>query len=173
VNLKLNQNEDSFNRQRKQFNRIRWMNVGWQERQPPHVETLAVWAVTAFIVLINLDDFFSEQIRPVLLTAGLASVVLSGVLWLRWRKKPHNWPDLIADELVSYLPTYPDAFARLQQSVLKDGHLDPKVLDEWVKEEERAIRDKQQALNRREFAFTLRKICHETEDRHHDDARHP
>ncbi|WP_458039100.1 hypothetical protein [Pantoea ananatis] len=173
MNLNLNRTEDTFDRQRKQFNRIRWMNIGWLERHPPHVETLAVWAVTAFIVLINLDDFFSEQIRPVLLTAGLASVVLSGVLWLRWRNKPHNWADLIADELVSYLPTDPDAFARLQQSVLKDGQLDPKVLDEWVKAEECAIQYKEQALNRREFAFTSRKMGHETEDRHHDDARHP
>lgn len=158
MNLNLKQTEATFRKQRKQFNRISMMHRGWLVRHPPHIETFAVWALTALIVVINLEVFFVGPVRPLLLTAGLASVVLSAVLWLRWKKKPHNWPDLISGELVSYLPTDHDAFARLQQSILKEGRLDLYMLDEWVREEERAIRNK-------------RKKGHDTEDRHHDNAQ--
>ncbi|WP_241866560.1 hypothetical protein [Pantoea ananatis] len=158
--------DDAFQARWKQFSRIRLMNHLWKKRHPVHIETWGVWSVTAALTLICMADSYSSQLRPLLLTADMAGLILSCGLWLRWRRKPQSWCGLIAAELASYPPADHDAFARLQQNVRQEGHLDQDALDSWIRRELRA-------LTRQDFGFTSRNTNQETEAQHHDFAQRP
>ncbi|WP_235318829.1 hypothetical protein [Pantoea stewartii] len=163
--MNLKEADNTLRKHRKQLSRICMMNRMWLNGKTAYQETWAVWKITAGIIFFNLIVFLGGQNNPELQTVGLVSVVLSGVLWLRWKKKPHNWSDLITAELASYSPTDQDAFVRLQETISHEGHTDPHLLDRWISHENRN-------LTRKEFAH-FRKMENDTEDRHHDDAKQP
>lgn len=158
--------DGAFQARWKQFSRIRLMNHLWKKRHPVHIETWVVWSVTAALTLICMADIYSSQLRPLLLTADMAGLILSFGLWLRWRTKPQSWCGMIAAELASYSPADHDAFARLQHNVRQEGHLDQDALDSWIRRELRA-------LTRQDFGFTSRNTIQETEAQHHDFAQLP
>ena len=83
--------DSAFQARWKQFSRIRLMNYLWMKRHPVHTETSVVWSVTAALTLICIADSYSSQLRPLLLTADMAGLMLSCGLWLRWRRKPQSW----------------------------------------------------------------------------------
>lgn len=150
----------------KKFSRIRRMNHRWLKRHHVHTETWAVWIVTAALTFLSFSGLFPAQVRHWLFAAAMSGMGLSCVLWLWWRSKPKSWCGLIDAELVSYSPADHDAFARLQQYVREEGHLDQDELGRWIGREMRA-------LTRQRFAFTSRNTTHEAEAHRHDYAQRP
>ncbi|MBW1215815.1 hypothetical protein ACQV2E_20795 [Pantoea allii] len=157
--------EKTLKARRKQLVRLRRMNFMWLKRVPVRTGIWAAWSVTVVVSLFAL--VYTVRGGPYTLQLQVVAMLMQFVSWLKTAKTPHyTWSDLIAKELVLYKPTDEAAFARLRQDITRSCCLDPHRVGQWISQE-------LSALNRETFALASRKMGHDTEDRHHDDAQYP
>ncbi|MBP2200572.1 hypothetical protein [Pantoea cypripedii] len=141
-----------------QYCRIRRMVALWSAGHEPFTPTWIVWGVTTALTMARVGGHMIGQDATVLNLASLTGWLLSAILFYRWQGRPHNWSDIIDEELRTYRPADRAAYGELQRDTAETGHLTACMLSYWLGKE-------RSALTRREYAFTSRQVSNdETED---------